>query len=151
MQVHEIMTKDVTSCSPGTNAAVATELMWSQNCGALPIVEKGRHVVGMVTDRDLLIALGTSNRNANDLHVGEVMNQVLSLCSPDDDVRDALNTMARHQLHRLPVVDQDGELAGILSLSDIALRADADTLSKDLLKTMKAICVRQSQRGMASA
>src|SRR5271163_1858855 len=102
------MTKDVSFCNPGTNAAAATEIMWTRNCGSLPIVEDGRGVVGIVTDRDLLIALGTSNRHAADLPVGEVMNKDLSLCAPGDDVRDALKTMARRRLHRLPVVDQFG-------------------------------------------
>lgn len=151
MQVQELMTKEVSFCNPGTNAAAATEIMWTRNCGALPIVEEGRGVIGMVTDRDLLIALGTSNRNASDLPVGEVMNKDLALCAPDDDVRDALKTMGQRQLHRLPVVDKDGALQGILSLDDIALRADADGVSKELLKTMKAICNRHNQRAVATA
>ena len=151
MRVQEIMTKDVSFCDPATNAAAATEIMWARNCGSLPIVEDGRGVVGMVTDRDLLIALGTRNRNAADLPVGEVMNKDLSLCAPDDDVRDALKTMAERQLHRLPVVDKDGALKGILSLDDIALRAEADGLSKDLLTTMKAVCDRRNQRAVAIA
>ena len=145
------MTKDVSFCSPGTNAAAATEIMWTRNCGALPIVEDSRGVIGMVTDRDLLIALGTRNRNASDLPVSEVMSKDLSLCTPDDDVRDALKIMAERQLHRLPVVDKDGGLKGILSLDDIALRAETDGLSKDLLKTMKAIGDRQSRRAGAVA
>jgi FOG: CBS domain len=145
------VTKDVSFCSPGTNAAAATEIMWTRNCGALPIVEDSRGVIGMVTDRDLLIALGTRNRNASDLPVSEVMSKDLSLCTPDDDVRDALKIMAERQLHRLPVVDKDGGLKGILSLDDIALRAETDGLSKDLLKTMKAICDRQSRRAGAVA
>ena len=140
MRVQDIMTKDVCSCSPATNAAAATEMMWTRNCGSLPIVEDGRGVVGMITDRDLLIALGTSNRNALNLPVGEVMTKDVSLCAPDDDIRDALNIMAQRQLHRLPVVDKDGVLKGILSLDDIALRAETDGLSRELLKTMKAIC-----------
>lgn len=151
MRVQDIMTKDVSFCNPGTNTAAATEIMWTKNCGALPIVEDGRGVVGMVTDRDLLIALGTTNRNASDLPVGEVMSKDLSLCAPDDDVRDALRIMAERQLHRLPVVDKDGSLKGILSLDDIALRAETDGLSKDLLKTLKAICDRQGRRAGAVA
>jgi len=150
MRVQEIMTKDVSFCNAGTNAAAATEIMWNRNCGVLPIVEEGRGVVGMVTDRDLLIALGTSNRHASDLPVGEVMSKDLSLCAPDDDVRDALKTMARRQLHRLPVVDQDGALKGILSLDDVAVRAETDGISKDLLKAMKAICDRQNQRAASA-
>lgn len=150
MRVQELMTKDVSFCGPGTNAAVATEIMWTRNCGSLPIVEDGRGVIGIVTDRDLLIALGTSNRNASDLPVGEVMNKDLALCAPDDDVRDALKTMARRQLHRLPVVDEDGALRGILSLDDVSLRAEADGISRELLKTMKAICNRQDQRAVGA-
>jgi CBS domain-containing protein len=56
------MTKDVSCGSPGTNVAAAAEIMWAKNCGSLPIVEDGGHVVGMITDRDLFIALGTQNR-----------------------------------------------------------------------------------------
>jgi CBS domain-containing protein len=151
MQVQDVMTKDVAFCNPRTNTAAATEIMWTRNCGSLPIVEDGRGVVGMVTDRDLLIALGTSNRNAADLLVGEVMNKDLALCAPNDDVRHALKTMAERQLHRLLVVDKDGALKGILSLDDIALRADSDGISKDLLKTMKAVCDRQNQRAAGVA
>ncbi len=151
MRVQEIMTKDVSVCDPGTNAAAATESMWMRNCGSLPIVEDSGGVVGMVTDRDLLIALGTSNRNASDLLVGEVMNKDFAFGAPSDDVRHALKTIADRQLHRLPGVDQDGDLKGILSLDDIALRADADGISKDLLKAMRAVCNRKNQRAGAAA
>jgi CBS domain-containing protein len=129
MRVQDIMTKDVSSCNPETNAAAATEIMWNRNCGVLPIVEDDRGVIGIVTDRDLLIALGTSNRNPADLRVGEVMSKDLSMC----------------------VVDKNGALKGILSLGDIALQADSDDLSEDLLTTMKAICNHQNQRVLAAA
>jgi len=142
MRVEEIMTKDVSSCAPATNAAAAAEIMWNKNCGSLPIVEDGGRVVGMVTDRDLFIALGTRNERAGDLQVGEIMNHDVSLCAPDDDIRVALTTMATKQVHRLPVVDRDGALQGILSIDDVVLRAQSDGLSKEVLKTMKAVCDR---------
>ena len=104
----------------------------------------------MVTDRDLLIELGTSSRNAADVPVGKVMNKDLSLCAPGDDVRDALKPMAQRQLHRLPLVDSDGALKGILSLDDIVLRAETSGLCNDLLNTMKAICDRRNQRAASS-
>jgi CBS domain-containing protein len=150
MRVEEIMTKDVSYCAPGTNAAAAAELMWTKNCGSLPVVEDGGHVVGMVTDRDLFIALGTQNRRPADLAVGELMNRDLAICAPGDDLRQALKTMAEKQYHRLPVVDENGVLKGILSIDDIVLRAEADGLSKDVLKAMKAICDRDN-RGAAGA
>jgi len=146
VRVEDIMTKEVSYCAPGTNAAAAAEIMWTKNCGSLPIVEDDGRVVGIVTDRDLFIALGTRNQQAADLQVGEIMNRDLSLCAPQDDVRVALETMAKRQSHRLPVVDKDGALKGILSIDDIVLRAEADGLSHDVLKTMKAICDRANRR-----
>lgn len=146
MKVQDIMTKEVSYCDPGTNAAAAAELMWTRNCGALPVVEDGGHVAGIVTDRDLFIALGTNNRNASDLPVGALMERELSTCAPGDDLRAALKTMAQHQVQRLPVVDAAGMLKGIVSLDDIVLRADAGGLSnEDVLTAIKAIWARQIQ------
>ena len=144
MRVENIMTKDVSSCDAGTNAAVAAEIMWSRSCGALPIVEDGNRVIGIVTDRDLFIALGTTNRKPAELPVGEIMKRDLSVCSPGDDVRSALRTMAERQLHRLPVVDRSGALTGILSLDDIVLSADGGGFSnEDIIRTMKTISDHQ--------
>lgn len=146
MKVQDIMTKEVSYCDPGTNAAAAAELMWTRNCGALPVVEDGGHVAGIVTDRDLFIALGTNNRNASDLPVGALMEREISTCAPGDDLRAALKTMAQHQVQRLPVVDAAGMLKGIVSLDDIVLRADAGGLSnEDVLTAIKAIWARRIQ------
>jgi CBS domain-containing protein len=148
MQVQDIMNKDVSFCSPGTNAAAAAEMMWRRNCGILPIVEEGGRVVGIVTDRDLCIALGTSNRRAAELPLGEIMHKDLALCNPANDIRVALKTMAQRQLRRLPVVDEAGALKGVLSLSDIALRT-ADDLSMDVLNAARAIYDRRDRRKAA--
>lgn len=83
MQVQEIMTKDVSCCSPATNAAAVAEMMWTHNCGSLPVVDDGGRVVGIVTDRDLFIALGTKNQRPAELPVGEMMTQDVSLCAPE--------------------------------------------------------------------
>jgi CBS domain-containing protein len=141
MRVEEIMTKNVACCTPGTNAATAAEIMWTNNCGSLPVVEDAGRVIGMVTDRDLFIALGTRNQRAAELPVGEIVNRDLAYCTPEDDVRDALHTMAKRQSHRLPVVNREGSLKGILSIDDVAVRADAG-LSSDIFSALKAICSR---------
>lgn len=150
MRVYEVMTKDVCSCGPETNAAVAAELMWKRDCGSLPVVKDGWRVVGMVTDRDLFIALGTQNRRAADLTVGEVMNRDLSLCFPDEDLRSVLKLMADKQVHRLVVVGEDLGLKGILSIDDIVLRAEEVALSKELFEALKALC-RRPRRQRAAA
>lgn len=142
MRVEELMTRPVAFCNPATNAAVAAEIMWNQNCGVLPVAEDGGRAVGIVTDRDLFIALGTTNRRAADIPVGEVMQTELACCVPEDDIRTALKTMAKRKLHRLPVVDKSGMLKGIVSMNDIVLRAEGEAagLSGDVVRTMKAIC-----------
>ena len=142
MQVEQIMTKDVCSCGRGVNAATAAALMWKRNFGSLPIVDDGR-VVGIVTDRDLFLALGTGDRRPGELPVGEIMTRDLAFTTPGSDVRDALKIIAQRQLRRLPVVNDQGQLVGMLSLADIALRAD-DSLSSDVLNAIRAVCDRRS-------
>lgn len=121
MHVHEIMTKDVCCGSPEMNAAVAAEIMWTRGCGLLPIVEDGGRIAGVVTDRDLFIALGTQNRRPADLELRVVMHRRPVTCAPDDDIRQALKTMAKQHVHRILVVEQD-ELKGILSIDDVVAR-----------------------------
>lgn len=147
MQVQDLMNKDVSFCSPETNASVAADIMWRKNCGILPVVEDGR-VVGTVTDRDLFIALGTSNRKPSELSLGEIMHRDLAVCDPANDIHTALGIMAQRQFRRLPVIDERGALKGILSLSDIALRAP-DDLSMDVLNVIRAVLDRRDRRKAA--
>ena len=141
MQVQDIMTKHVSVCHPDTDAAAAAEIMLNNDIGVLPVVEDGGRPVGVVTDRDLFIALGTRNRRPSEIRVGEVMRTGLSSCAPEDDLRTAMKTMAQQQLRRLPVVDESGVLKGILSMNDIALNAGADGVSSDdVARTLKAVC-----------
>ncbi len=143
MQVEDLMTKDVSFCNPGTSAAAAAEIMWTRDCGVLPVLGDSDRVVGIVTDRDLFIALGTGNRPASELPVGEIMQREPAVCAPDDDVRNALRTMAQQRVHRLPVVNKSGALEGMLSMNDVVLRAKPGTdgvFKDDVIRTLKAIC-----------
>jgi CBS domain-containing protein len=144
MRVDELMIKDVSFCHPAMNAAAAAELMWSRDCGVLPVLEDSGQIVGVVTDRDLFIALGTQNRTASQLPVGEVMHRNPFVCAPEDDVRHALKTMAKQRIRRLPVVDEAGSLKGILSLNDLVLQANG-VFKDDLIRTLKVIYEHQSQ------
>ena len=146
MQVADLMTKDVSFCNPHTSAAAAAEIMWNRDCGALPVLEDSGRIVGIITDRDLFIALGTNNRSASDLPVGEIMHREPAVCAPSDDVRIALKAMAHQRVHRLPVVDQSGELKGILSINDVVLqdKSEANGAFRDeVIRTLKAICEHQ--------
>ncbi len=124
MKVRDIMTQTAICCRPDTNAAAAVEILWVHNCGMLPVVDSDKKLIGIVTDRDLCIALGTRNQLPGTLRVGEVATSPVFTCKPDDDIHEALGTMAEHQVHRLPVVDDNGVPRGVLSMDDLLLHAD---------------------------
>src|SRR6185436_18969081 len=123
MRVHDVMTEDVKSCSPETNLAAAAAIMWENDCGVLPIVSDGGKAIGVITDRDIAIALGTRNKQAAEIPVNEVMSGALYAASPDEDIHTALRLMRKEKVHRLPVINEQGTLKGILSLNDVALHA----------------------------
>jgi CBS domain-containing protein len=123
MLVRDLMTRNVSSCRPENNLAELAEVMWKNRCGVVPILDGSGRVMGMITDRDICIALGTRNIRASEVLAREVSPPGYFSCSPDIDVRNALNTMATQEISRLPVVDETGRLVGILSIDDIIFRA----------------------------
>jgi CBS domain-containing protein len=146
MKVRDVMMRTPASCSTDTNLAAAVEILWNRNCGFLPVVNAQGKVVGVVTDRDICIALGTRNRLAAEVQVGEVISGKLLACGPDDDVRTALATMAQEKVRRLPVIGNDGMLQGILSMDDAVLHAEAgrpgkaaDLSDEDVAETLKKL------------
>lgn len=117
------MSKTAISCQPETNLAVAGALMWENNCGALPVVSQQGKVTGILTDRDMCIALATRNQQSSQLTAADVATKQTAVCNPLDDVHSALKTMRKARVRRLPVVDGEGLLEGILSMDDIVLQA----------------------------
>jgi CBS domain-containing protein len=97
--------------------------MWRNDCGVVPVVEDGRRVTGLITDRDICMAVATRDRLAREIPVSEVCAWQVHACAPQDDVKTALRTMAERQVRRLPVIDRERGLIGILSLHDIVRRA----------------------------
>ena len=142
MKIKEIMTSGPMTCSPETNLAAAAALMLEADCGILPVVDEHGKLVGVVTDRDMYIALATRNTLASQLTVGEVARTQVFTCGPDDDVQAALATMKRHRVRRLPVEGFGGTVAGIVSMNDILLAAGPRKAvrSDQVLDTFQAIC-----------
>jgi len=124
MNVKDVMTQSAVSCSTDTNVGAAVELLCVNNCGMLPVVANDRRIQGVVTDRDLAIAMGTRNRLAGELTVGEIATTNVVTCKPEDEIHEALQTMAEKQVRRLPVVDKDGVPLGILSIDNIITHGD---------------------------
>ena len=124
MKVKEVMTQSAVCCRSDTNVGAAVELLWVRNCGMLPVVGNDQRLLGVVTDRDICIAMGTRNRLAADLTVGEIATQKVFTCKPDDEIHEALHTMAEKQVRRLPVVNKEGVPQGMLSMDDIITHGD---------------------------
>jgi CBS domain-containing protein len=146
MKVRDVMVRTAASCTPQANLAEAVEILWNRNCGILPVLNSQGNVIGVVTDRDICIALGTRNRLAGEIPVEEIITGKLFLCKPDDDIRSALMTMAREQVRRLPVVNTEGKLEGILSMDDVILHADrtiagktTDLTCDEVVETLKNV------------
>ncbi|HXJ13891.1 MAG TPA: CBS domain-containing protein [Candidatus Limnocylindrales bacterium] len=113
------------------NLGMATELMWKGNCGFLPVVDAEKKVCGVITDRDICVALGTRNQTAGQVRVEEVVQRKVYACNPEDDIHVALQTMREGHVRRLPVVDFSGNLTGVVSMDDLLLRAEPDRAGRE--------------------
>ncbi|MDY7095448.1 MAG: CBS domain-containing protein [Acidobacteriota bacterium] len=149
MKVREIMTSKPATCSPGDSVASALQRLWEDDCGILPVIE-GDQVVGIVTDRDLAMALLFQGARPTELSIGKLPRNEVHSCSPEDETRTALEVMAKHQVRRLPVVE-DGRLVGVVSLNDVALEAHSTHGSlerptyEEVAKAFQAICTHRQQ------
>lgn len=146
MKVEDIMTREVQCCGPDTNLAAAAKMMWDSDCGVLPILNIQGQVMGIITDRDICMAAATKNAAPSSLTVWETSSGKVITCRPDDDIHAALDLMERGRFRRLPVVDDDGMLQGMLSMNDLILaagehrgRSAPELSADDVMKTLKAI------------
>jgi CBS domain-containing protein len=123
---NEVMTKNPVCCLPNDSVAKAAELMKSENVGSIPVIEneQTQRLVGIVTDRDLALTIVAGALDARSTLVEAVMTHKVVTCHEDDDLQKALDAMAEHQLRRIPVVDNDNRIVGIIAQADVATRAD---------------------------
>ncbi len=132
MKVRDVMMRTAARCGPDTNLGAAVELMWTRNCGMLPIVNAQEKLIGVITDRDICIALGTRNRLPGEIAVKDVASAHVYWCKSEDDLRSALQVMAASKVRRLPVVNSAGVLEGILSMDDVVLHSEAGNRASEL-------------------
>jgi len=145
MLVESLMTRDVEAARTESTLAEAAAVMWRRDCGIVPVTDEGGRVVGVVTDRDICMALSMRGQRAAEVRVSEVMARGVETCTPVDDVREALEAMARRQVRRLPVVDSRGRLVGVLSLNDVIRRTRKGKGGKRVsrraaLAALRAVC-----------
>ena len=140
MKVKDVMKSDVGFCAADDSLMRAAELMRSRDCGVVPVVDEEKRVVGMLTDRDLCLAVVARNRKASDVKCGELLGGRLIVCAPEDKLEDALRKMRKHQIKRLAAIGRSGEIVGILTVADVLLAVRKDkNLKKKIYATVRAI------------
>jgi CBS domain-containing protein len=132
----DIMTKDLVTCTPENTIVEVARLMKTEDIGPVLIVdnEQNNTLVGIVTDRDIVVKAIADEQDINMTRVGDVMSKKLVTCRADDDVDVAMKAMAQFQLRRIPVVEDNMRLVGIISQADLATRVDEPEKTGEVVK-----------------
>ena len=132
----DIMTEDLVYCLPEDPVSKVAQLMKKEDIGPVLIVdnEQTKTLVGIVTDRDLALKVVAEGRDPQTTKVEAVMTRKLVTCRADDDVENAMKAMAQYQLRRIPVVDDNNKLVGIISQADVATRVDEPEKTAEVVK-----------------
>ena len=146
MKVRDIMKAHPICCKATANLGLAVEMMWTHDCGFLPVLGPQRELCGVITDRDICIALGTRNVLASQLHVADVAATKVHFCKPDDEIHEALQIMAENRVRRLPAVGENNTVEGVLSMDDVISHGDFATWqgccelsSEEIVRSLKRL------------
>lgn len=132
----DIMTRDLVTCTPESTVVEAAQLMKDQDIGPILVVdnEQSKTLVGIVTDRDIVLKVVADGQDPNTVKVADAMSKKLITCHADDDVDVAMQAMAQYQLRRIPVVEDSMKLVGIIAQADVATRVDAPDKTAEVVK-----------------
>jgi CBS domain-containing protein len=130
MKISEVMTREVETIRPDQTAQEAAKFMLSADAGSIPVTDSGR-LIGMITDRDIAVR-GVAKGYGPDTPVRELMTDDIVCARHDDDVEDIATKMSEAQVRRLPVIDEQEQLCGIVSLGDLSRETDTDTAAQAL-------------------
>lgn len=138
MKVKECMCNKVFSCSPSTTVYDAAKLMQANHVGCIPVCDQEDCMVGMITDRDIVLRCIASDKDVKQTPLSEVMTTDVCTCSPEDDMTNAQGKMAKEQIRRLPVIE-NGKVVGMLTMGDLA-KNDIELGQEDVSDTINNIC-----------
>ena len=154
MKVADLMTSEVRACSTHDSLNAAARIMWDHDCGCAPVVDTHGKLIGIVTDRDVCMAAYTQGKPLQSIPVERAMSAKVISCGRADDLESAHRLMRTYEIHRLPVVDSRGRLAGILSLSDLLKHAIGNGAEPvDGIEVLTTLCAirRRRERHLAHA
>lgn len=147
--VRDVMTRNARSCRPDNTLAAAALAMCEADCRFLPVVDRIGHPIGVLTDGDICLLGSTDHRPLRGILVREEMSGPPTTCLADDDVLDVLKIMRERRIRHLPVVDGEGLLEGVVSLTDLLLCAEEENspdLRQEVAATLRAIVQKQGNR-----
>jgi CBS domain-containing protein len=144
MNVQDLMTHAPAVCTTTDHASRAAQIMWERDCGCVPVMDADGKLSGVVTDRDLCMAAYTQGRALHEIPIANAMSKTVFTVGPDTGLDDALALMLKHSVRRLPVVDAENRLVGMLSTADIvrASRSGAARRrpkAEDVLETLAGV------------
>jgi CBS domain-containing protein len=149
MTARELMSSPVQTCQPDTNLAAVTQLMWDHDCGFVPVVDAEGHVAGVITDRDICVASGTRRLAPERMPASQAMSTKVQACLPGDSAENLLTTMSTHGIRRIPVVDGNGHLQGVVSFNDLvrAVGKKGAPTAAAVVAAMARVCARRAPQG----
>src|ERR1044071_434652 len=142
MKVSKLMSQDVIPCRATEMLDFAAQQMWTYEVGSLPVIDENGRIVGVLTDRDALMAAFTHGEPLHAISAGSTMSADPFTCSPEDEIAAIEVEMSRRQIRRVPVVDDDGRPVGILSIDDLARASQrrTDVSATEVAATLAAVC-----------
>jgi len=157
MIVKEVMNREVTTCEPETTLEAAAILMWDNDCGTVAVLDDAGRAIGIITDRDICMAVALQHKAASEIQVQEVMSRQLFTCQPENDIMNALKTMSFQKVRRLPVTNDSGQVEGIISIEDLIAHAERgrrgiqvpELSYDDTMTALKAVCRTHLSGGAA--
>lgn len=154
MKAKDLMTAEPARCSPSDTLDHACRWMWERDCGAVPVVDDENHLVGMLTDRDATMAAWSRGTPMRSIAVDSVMNRDVVWCRIDDDASDIHDMMRKRRVRRVPVLDDERKVIGIVSMNDLVLgaarsRGKAQALAfEDVGRTLASVCEHTHAAGI---
>ena len=143
MQIKEVMTHPVVTCPVSATTDNAARLMWEIDCGIVPVVDDDGRLAGVITDRDICMAAYTQGLGLAAIPVASAMARQVVAAHLEDTVESVESLMRTSQIRRVPVLDREDRIAGIVAMNDLArlaARAHRNGVDRDLIKTMAAVC-----------
>ena len=134
MQLIDVMTRNAECIKPSDSVMHAARRMRDMEVGSLPVCDQNSRLAGMITDRDITIRCTADGHDPKEVAVADIMTPEIIYCFEDDDIHEAAAVMEEHQIRRLPVLNREKRLVGIVTLGDMAVRGDDYAMNAEALR-----------------